>query len=258
MRAHRMIRIALIAAALMPPTTAAALPGCQTSTIYEYCGDHWRAENLPIRLFVDPSGAPVSLKSSAITAAVAGASQAWNLAWPLPTGFGVSVFRVAGSASATAVRDGRNVVGFGNPALCGGRADALAVACTWYEGTAGTGAQRIAEVDVIVNPTVAWRVASGAQLATGEAAGLTQFPFVGLCPTPWFDLQSTLTHELGHALGLRHIGSSGSYFPQQGLDVHQFTQTMYRWDYPCTTNKRTLDTGDIAGAQQVALATYSD
>jgi hypothetical protein len=254
-RGTRLVALLTVCAALCPTTRAAALPGCDTQPTWQYCGAHWRASSLPVRFRVNPAGAPLS--ASTIGTAINGAVNAWNLAWPGVIGHDTDpspALRNAGTTSSGFGRDGQNTISFGDPTVCGG-ADALAVACIWYEGASGASASRIAEVDIVINPAVNWRQASAQQQVAGEAAGVT--PYAG-CAKPWQDVQSTLAHEFGHALGLRHVGDASAWFPADGRDVASFTQTMYRWDYPCATNKRTLDSGDVAGLQEVARATYAD
>lgn len=256
-RGTRLVALLTVCAALCPTTRAAALPGCDTQTTWQYCGAHWRASSLPVRFRVNASGAPAGLSAAVVGSAIAGAANAWNLAWPRVFGADTDpspVLRNAGTTSSGFGRDGQNTISFGDTSACGD-ADALAVACIWYAGASGAPASRIAEVDIVINPDVNWKQASAQQSVAGEAAGVT--PYAG-CSKPWQDVQSTLAHELGHALGLKHVGDAAAWFPADGRDVTSFTQTMYRWDYPCATNKRTLDSGDIAGLQEVARATYSD
>src|ERR1051325_5669660 len=144
----RWLKLALLAAVLVPQARAAALPptGCAQATTFQYCGEHWRAAKLPVAFRVNLAGAPGALNASDVTAALSGAAQAWNLSWPRTGGADVgpnAAVRAAGTTALGFGRDGQNTIVFGDPAWCGGSADALAIACTWYESP---GSKRIAEV----------------------------------------------------------------------------------------------------------------
>lgn len=190
----------------------------------------------PVRFVADASQSPVS--EAGFRAAVAGAVAAWNGAWPLA---GPLLSLANGSTNPGFGRDGTNSIGWGNPAKCGAPG-AVAVACLWYEGNGGAARHKIVETDIILNRQDTWRIAEGMDLLEGEVYGA-----LGQSPAEWLDVQSVLTHELGHAIGLDDIGNPDVSFPSTLADAGKHLQTMYRWYYRGTTNKRSLDIGDRLG-----------
>ena len=146
------------------------------------------------------SGAPAGVAGGAASAASSAAS-----AW----GFG-SNFQFSGGGSSGAGTgacgggtDGQNTVGWANQS-----GSVLAVTCSWYNGGSPFGAA--AEFDMQIDPQWAW--------TTAGAVGI--------------DLQSVITHEFGHALGLNH-SSDGS-------------AVMYA-SYSAGSTKRSLTADDSAG-----------
>lgn len=183
---------------------------------------------------------------SDFVAAARAAADTWNH----PFGFGTpspyeEAIEVLGTTTAGSGRDGINVVMWGNPADCGA-AGAIAVACLRYESDSGAGAHRIVEVDIILNYDETWAFPSGIDewvgVATGSAATATG---------SWLDVQSTLAHEFGHAVGLEHIGTAGFPFPSRAGDIGKHLQTMYLYDYRGSTAKRSLEAGDILGLHHI-------
>ena len=87
--------------------------------------------------------------------------------------------------------------------------------------------------------TTVFHVASNGEVMN-FALELNDSPFTfGIGPTGYaFDIQNTVTHELGHVLGLDHTTSE-----VQGWDQ----QTMYFQTEPAETIKRTLEDDDRAG-----------
>lgn len=116
-------------------------------------------------------------------------------------------------------RDGQNVVSFGplRPGL-------LAVTCIWWYGTDNDGDDgdgdgnggRSVEADILIDD-------AGGKFFLTTPAG---------CATRW-DLESTITHEFGHAFGLGHVPYTehGSLTMSDGLP-------------DCTTAYRGLGLGD--------------
>lgn len=106
-------------------------------------------------------------------------------------------------------RDGKNVVGFG-PLPSG----ILAVTCTWTNG-----AGRLIEADIRVNSNNYWALT------------------VASCHYWQELLEPTMTHEIGHAFGLGHVGER-----KHGRLTMSTTS-----DGPCNNAESTLGWGDIRG-----------
>ena len=106
-------------------------------------------------------------------------------------------------------RDGTNTVSFGELA-----AGLLAVTCIWWYG--GKQGGRSVEADILVD----------------DAGGLFFLSTPANCAGRW-DLESTLTHEFGHAFGLGHVP-----YAEHG------TLTMSDGLPDCSTAYRSLGLGD--------------
>jgi MYXO-CTERM domain-containing protein len=63
----------------------------------------------------------------------------------------------------------------------------------------------------------------------------------------YYDLQNTLTHEIGHFLGLAHPCGSGSGSPEVPCTSTYADRTMYPFEVPGEIAKRTLAADDVAG-----------
>lgn len=247
---------AIFAGILGVQPAPAAHNGCDPETwLWKYCGEHLRYDKR-LSFKVNHASKPSNLSANTIKDAAEEAAREWNRVWPLYRDkIGCEVVCIARDDSTLgAALNGENTILWGNPSVCGGTSDTIAIACLYYEGSSGAARHRIREVDIILNPAKAWRQpgALSEDNLTGELRGV--YPIM----TPsWYDLQSALTHELGHAIGLEHVGE-GRRFPSDFSAVGQHTQTMYASTYPGTTNKRSLDVGDIMGSQRVALDSATD
>jgi hypothetical protein len=163
----------------------------------------WSSRNVPWNYNAADKPAGLSGDSSAIQA---GAS-AWGAA-------GIN-FRFTSKGTTTAGTgacsggglDGTNTVGWAPQSN-----SVLAVTCTWYS-TSGS-PQDAVEFDMQIDPEWAWTTGNPIQI----------------------DLQSVMTHEFGHALGLGHSGQSSA--------------VMFA-SYCAGCNKRALTADDIAGAMAI-------
>jgi hypothetical protein len=106
-------------------------------------------------------------------------------------------------------RDGMNVLGFG-PLPSG----ILAVTCTWTNGNG-----KMIESDIRVNSNIYWALT------------------VSSCHYWQELLEPTMTHEIGHAFGLGHVGER-----KHGRLTMSTTS-----DGPCSNAETTLGWGDIRG-----------
>lgn len=113
-----------------------------------------------------------------------------------------------------------------------------AVACTARDNTS------VIDFGNLENGTVGihcgWRNSNDVYLESDIRLNTTDFPWTTTprstgC-TNHRDVQSTLTHEIGHAFGLADIYSSPTRY-----------QTMHGTGYKCTRYKRTLARGDVRG-----------
>jgi hypothetical protein len=121
---------------------------------------------------------------------------------------------VAGSALSidTSSADGVNGVMFG--AI--GKTNVIAQTTIWYNPSTG----EIVDFDIVFNTYYSW----------GDATKNNNL----------MDIQNIATHELGHGFGLNDL-----YQPKWSAE------TMYGYASEGQTDKRTLDTGDIAGIQAI-------
>lgn len=162
---------------------------------------------------IDPAFAttPTTVTADQATAALASSVMTWQSAL---TDTGVMVALAPGSATAAPhVNDGVNTVRFAmtadDPDIEPGVLGLTFVAYRSSDGVA-------VDADVVMNAVdFTW--------TTGEATCAKEY-----------DLQSAVTHELGHALGLAH-------------SVGHPEATMYATGQACETGKRTLESDDKAG-----------
>lgn len=123
------------------------------------------------------------------------------------------VAQVSPSGTCTG-NDGRSVTSWG-PLPAG----YLAYTCVYYSTSTG----KVLASDMLLSTSHNWFTTMPANCTNG------------------YDLESTVVHERGHTIGLSHVDQA----------THSL-QTMSPSIQPCTTFKRLLGAGDLAGIQRVA------
>jgi hypothetical protein len=253
MKRHLTFAVAAVfMAAASAVSGAAAHDQCVSAPDWKYCGEH--PADLPMSFRLNMHTRPAGIGMGVFDRAATGAAETWNLAWPGgKTGTRCMPLCIAAERTdkTVAAPDGVNAIFWSAGTGCApSGSDPVAVACVWFAGSSGTARHRIIDVDIVLNANKPWK-----QFGTELLEGDVVWAFPG--PGAGFDLQSVLTHELGHALGLEDLGTTdpNRRFPASLAESVPYQQTMYRWYYPGSTNKRTLAEGDIAGLTYIAATT---
>ncbi|MEZ4231883.1 MAG: matrixin family metalloprotease [Polyangiaceae bacterium] len=171
--------------------------------------------------------------------AVARSVEAWQGLENLPR---VDVMSLAGSSDedddapakleeSELVPDGKNTISYRRLNIPGHRKD-LAITVTYANPRTG----EIVEADMYVNARRDFGLLARDIEATPSCSGSVS----GRCDQR-FDLQSVVTHELGHLFGL-------------GEDLEDPLSTMYLCTSPCETHKRVLSEPDHLSATELYLA----
>lgn len=224
--------------------SASATSTCIDGGVFKTCNERIELGK-PIH-FKLVGSRPAGVTADEATLAATLAALEWNRHWPALPHPTCGAVCFDGKGSAGVGPNGFSTISWGATTQCGGAdPDGVAVACVYSNAD-----RRITEVDVILNSSKTWRAPIAD--ATGEVAGAV--PNAG---GDWYDVQSALTHEFGHAIGLEDIGAARPW-PYDLTDTVRYQQTMYGFYYKGSTNKRTLDAGDIAGLQVVAAHVLLD
>lgn len=226
---------------------ASADSSCVDGVAFKTCGERITLGK-PMHFKMNHSARPSGVTADQATMAATLAAVEWNRHWPAVSVSSPTCGAVCfdGNTSASVGFNGVNTISWGATSQCGGAdPDGVAVACVYLDGKG-----RVTEVDIVFNSAKAWKQPIADPL--GEVAGL-----IPNANGVWYDVQSAITHEFGHAIGLEDIGADRPW-PYDLTDTARYTQTMYGFYYRGSTNKRTLDAGDIAGLQVVAAQVLLD
>ncbi|MGB3439115.1 MAG: matrixin family metalloprotease [Actinophytocola sp.] len=208
------------AAALSPMAAAAPPPGCADAA---YTFAPWHL-GTTYRWAYNAAGAPASVAAQALATihtasqTVASGRNRCGLATGLRTtqqyiGATNKVAQVNAAGACTG-NDGTSVTSWGSLP-----ASYLAYTCAYYRTRTGV----LLSSDLLIDGKV-------------HKWGLT----VPANCTSTFDLESVVVHERGHTAGLAHVDQTA-----------HATQVMSPRNPPCTTIKRTLAAGDLAGLQRL-------
>ncbi|MBI1929449.1 matrixin family metalloprotease [Candidatus Poribacteria bacterium] len=199
---------------------------------FEYQRSRWRLAELPIPCYLSTSSIPEDLAVADVEQAVIQSLEAWNRA------AGIRIFEYAGRIQLEAVLadDGWNAISF--------------VSTDWLKATDGL------PVGITnAGATCTWSVSD--PIGSPPQHGVVKIDFlrafdivinaevfqwtVGAKPNH-YDVQSVITHELGHVLSLGHSDDD-----PRAPDAPTMVERMYSND----TKLRTLEADDIAGVQSI-------
>lgn len=186
---------------------------------YELLGVKWSPSKYPngVPYIINPSGGvKQGLKEESVVSAIKSALEAWDAV------VGVELYndnpRVDYKAKASVrLPDFKNVITWGSA-----QPGVVAYAVIWYDSSTG----EIVDADMVFNSYYKWGIADGNE-ATGDLGSR-------------FDIQNVATHEAGHWTGLDDL-----------YDSRYWAMTMYGYTKYGEEVKRSLEPGDVAGAQAI-------
>ncbi len=203
---------------------------------YALMGVRWNLAKYPsgVPYIVNPSGAVKNygLSAASVVSEIKSSLESWDLALdyddytpPDVVAYNVELYNNAVTVSYTAKAstrrpDYRNVITWGLA-----QAGVVAYASIWYVSTTG----EIVDADIVLNTYYRWGIADGNE-STSDLVGK-------------FDIRNIVTHEGGHWTGLDDL-----------YDSKYSAMTMYGYASLGEEIKRSLEPGDIAGAQDVYRA----
>lgn len=198
-----------------------------TNTNQAYCDLGYRLARLPVTMYYDPTGEPASVATDADDA-IARSAGTWSGA---VNGTKLIAARRVKQALAP-VLDGYNSITWRTATEMGADPYIVAQAVLWV--SSGT----IVEAEVVLNKNLAWSV--NEPIKPGESR-------LG----EWWtmDVQSVITREMGHVLGLGSVSND-----QVAENGDETDATMYPVLWPSSLVMQTLTPGDIAGAKVVTAA----
>ncbi len=185
------------------------------TTCYEFFGKGVKWRNLPVSYVIDPDNLD-GLSESDVTDAILSGAEVWDDETGQELFSNTYVIDYNASWD-SAVPDGRNELLFGDYPEAG----VIAVTVVWGYFSGPPGQRRIIEFDILFDTDFEW----------GDATG----PLLNV-----MDVQNIATHEIGHGAGL------GDLYVTACSD-----ETMYGYSEYGETDKRTLNSGDIEGIQDL-------
>jgi hypothetical protein len=180
---------------------------------YDFIGRGVKWKELPVNYVIDPDN-PDGLTEDFVTSAIYEGAEEWD-AHTSAELFGTYSIDYSASWDSDAP-DGRNELLFGDYPQEG----VIAVTVVWGYFYGPPSVKKIIEFDILFDTDFVW----------GDAV---------VDPTV-MDLQNIATHELGHGAGLDDL-----------YDTTCSEETMYGYSDYGETKKRDLNTGDIAGIQEL-------
>jgi hypothetical protein len=187
--------------------------GKKETQCYDFLGRWVKWKELPVNYVIDPDN-PYNLTEEFITDAIYNSAEEWD-SYTSSELFGSYSIDYEASWDSDAP-DGRNELLFGDYPQEG----VIAVTVVWGYFYGPPDERKIIEFDILFDTDFVW----------GDA---TADPNV-------MDLQNIATHELGHGVGLDDL-----------YDTVCSEETMYGYSDYGETKKRTLNTGDITGLQEL-------
>jgi hypothetical protein len=211
-------------AAPVKPEGVPNKPPKDENSPYSYSGIHWMDWFIPVSYYISYSGEPGN--GANLVATMSGANAAFS-AWERDQPSYIAFTCEGWTNLLPDVYDGYNVVGWGDLSQY---QDAIAVTVVWY--LLGTG--WIVDCDVVLNndPSLTWT-----QVDIGSNDPNT---YVIDGPGYDVDIQNIMTHEAGHWLQLNDL-----------YDEAAAEQTMYGYAKDGELQKRSLESGDIAGVRSI-------